>query len=116
MAFEKIIPEENKKSKFWNPKTEGEYIEGNIAGDTKDQYGNRQIVLDRGSDENGNMQTTILPSHHNLRRYYNHINDGDYVRVTLVKIIPPKTEDKQPYRVYQMEVDPSRFKEYDNWL
>ena len=87
---------------------------GNIAGDAKDQFGNRQIVLDRGTDEKGNMQTTILPSHHNLRRYYNHINDGDYVRVTLVKIIPPKTKDKQPYRVYQMEIDPSRFKEYDN--
>ena len=116
MAFEKIIVEEDKNSKFWNPKTEGEYIEGNIAGDAKDQYGNRQIVLDRGTDENGNMKKTVLPSHHNLRRYYNHINDGDYVRVTLVKKKKKKKEGNQPYRVYQMEVDPSRFKEYDNWL
>lgn len=114
MAFEKVILEEDKDSKFWNPQTEGEYIEGNIAGDMKDEFGNRRIVLDRGDNKSGIMRTTILPSHHNLRRYYSHINDGDYVRVTLVKIVPPKTEDKQPYKVYQMEIDPSRFKKYDN--
>ena len=103
MAFQKLIVEEDKNSKFWSPKVEGDYIEGNIAGDAQDQFGNRQIVLDRGTDENGEMIKTTLPAHHSLKRYYNHINDGDYVRVTLVKIIPPKIFPKNEAKIIVIE-------------
>ena len=114
MAFEQIAPEVTKNAKYWNPEMTGESIEGHVYDDAHDKFGNRLIVLDRGEDENGNVITTTLPGHRNLTKYYSKIKNGDYIRVTLIDVKQPKKEGNRPYKIYKVEIDPSRFKEYNN--
>ena len=110
MAFKKIAPEVG-KLRYWNPATIGEEIEGNIFDEEKDDWNNSRIVLDRGTDEEGNIIKTTLPGHYGLRKYYSKINKGDYIRVTLVDIKESKNSNNS-LNVYAVEVDDERFKEY----
>lgn len=112
MAFEDITPEEEYK-KYWTPDVKGQNIEGNIIGLEKDDFGNDRIILDVGKDEEGKILKTTLPGHASLKRYYNKVDKGDYIRVTLINIRERKN-GQNPQKIYKVEVDPERFVRYGN--
>ena len=103
MAFRDSKAEEQ----YWNPKEIGENIEGNLFFWLKDQYGNKVAVFD-SVDKDGNTIKTILPSHKNLRRYYNDWNIGDYIRVELVDI--KKLSNQHYMKIYNVQIDDEQYK------
>ncbi|WP_295594318.1 hypothetical protein [uncultured Methanobrevibacter sp.] len=93
-------------SRYWRPEV-GEFIEGLVVNEEHDSYGNLQIVLKVGEDENGEDLLTTLPSHRNLRRFYNEIKGGDYIRVEVTKAVKLKGTDNIMF-VYKVGIDPER--------
>ena len=93
-------------SRYWRPEV-GEFIEGLVVNEENDSYGNLQIVLKVGEDENGDDLLTTLPSHRNLRRFYNDIKGGDYIRVEVTKAVKLKGTDNIMF-VYKVGIDPER--------
>lgn len=108
MSFETIEPDVDEASRYWEPLIEGESIEGNVLNFVVDNYGNTRILLEL---EGGFVKE--LPSHRDLRRYNRKVEIGDYIRVTLRKIIPNNNPDYADKRVYKVEKDPSRRVEYE---
>jgi hypothetical protein len=107
LPFKTLMPEAD-NSKFWKPEEEGEWIQGKVQEYILDGFGNHQILLDRGIDEDtGEKIETVLPSHKNLRRYYSQIQIGDIIKVTVKKIIPPKNEGYYPFFIYDVGILPS---------
>ena len=115
MAFEDV---EEAMDKYWNPEKIGENIEGNVYEIVKDNWNNKRIVLDMGDDEEGNLMTTTLPSHAQLQRFIPKLQIGDYIRVELVKIIDPTSEQlekdssRKPAKIYKVQKDPERAIDY----
>jgi hypothetical protein len=72
-----------------------------------------------GDDENGDVITTTLPSHAQLRNFIPNLNVGDYIRVELVKQIPPTAEqlerqpDRSPTNIYKVQKDPEKAISYE---
>ena len=116
MAFEDV---EAVADEFWTPENVNDSIEGNVYKIVKDQWGNDRIVLDLGDDENGEIITTTLPPHAHLRRFIPKLSIGDYVRVTLSKLIEPTKEQleddptRKPTRIYKVQKDPEQKIDYD---
>lgn len=108
MAFETITPGIDETSRYWEPLTVGDQIEGNVIDFVEDNYGNTRILLEL---ESGFEKE--LPSHRDLQRYNRKVDIGDYIRVTLAKIIPSNNENYADKRVYKVEKDPSRKVEYE---
>ena len=97
---------------YWKPEKIGDNIEGNIYEINDGNYG-KQIVLDMGDDENGEIVTTTLPSHKQLQNFIPKLQVGDYIRVKLVNILPAKVEGRNDTMIYKVQKDPSKFEEYD---
>lgn len=112
MAFESIEFEVSEKCRFWKGDEEGEYLEGNICEEIEDGYGNRQFVVDRGTNEFGESIHTTLPTNRSVRNYYKNLMIGDYVKVVFVETRPPFKEGMQPQKIFRIQKDPSRFKKY----
>lgn len=116
MAFEDV---EEAVDKYWNPEEIGDNVEGNVFEIVKDQWDNDRIVLDLGDDENGEVITTTLPAHAHLRRFIRNLSIGDYIRVELVKQIPPTPEQleqnptRSPTNIYKVQKDPERAMNYE---
>ena len=112
MAWEEVEPVA--ADKYWKPEKIGDDIEGNVFEITKDDWNNDRIVLDLGDDAEGNLITTTLPAHKQLLSFIPKIRIGDYIRVELIKQIPPTEEqlekqpDRSPTNIYKMQKDPSR--------
>lgn len=102
MKFKKIIAEAG-NIKYWKPTREGEWIQGFVEEFIKDGFGNKQILL-RREDENGEAIKTTIPTHEDLKRYYGLIDIEDFIKVTLVEIIPPRVEGYSPQYKYEVEV------------
>lgn len=66
-----------------------------------------------GEDEDGELITTTLPAHVHLKRFYVNLNEGDYIKVELTKLIPPKEGDKYPKRIYKVLKDVERGVEWE---
>ena len=115
MAFIDIEPEEDNSgfSKYPQFKEVGDNIEGNLYEFDKDQWGNKRMVLDCGEDEDGELLLAYLPSHTHLANFYKKVAIGDYLKVELAKLIPPKEDQEYPTRIYKVQVDPDRHVEYD---
>ena len=113
MAFEEVEVGPEEVGKYWNPEEVGQSIEGNIYGFTTDNYNNKRIELYLGLDEDDEPITTILPAHAHLKRYYVNLNEGDYIKVELTKLIPPKGDDKYPKRIYKVLKDVERGVEWE---
>lgn len=91
----------------------GNFVEGNVLGIIDDDYGNKRIELYKGEDsENGEMLTQILPAHADLRKYYSQLNQGDYIRVELIKIIPSDNPEYSDKKIYKVQVDPDKAVEF----
>ena len=103
MKFKKLVPEAG-NCKHWKPSQKGEWIEGYVKDYIKDGFGNAQILLDRGVDNNGNEIETTIPTHTNLQKYYSQIKIGDYIKVTLNDIIPPRFEGNSPSYIYDVGI------------
>lgn len=116
MAFEDV---EEAIDKYWNPENVGDNVEGNVYEIRKDNWNNDRVVLDLGDDEDGNVITTTLPSHAHLRRFIPKLEIGDYIRVTLHKLIEPTPEqleddpNRSATRIYKVQKDPDRKIDYD---
>lgn len=116
MAFEDV---EETMDKYWNPEKIGENIEGNVYEIMKDQWGKQRIVMDMGDDAEGNLMTTILPPHAQLLRFIPNLKIGDYIRVELVKLVPPTDEqlaedpDRKPAKIYKVQKDRERAQIYE---
>ena len=108
MAFEEVEIGEAPVGKYWKPEKTGDNIEGNIYDFVDDNYGKKRIELLLGEDEYGEPITTILPSHTNLLRFYKNLEEGDYIKVELKEIIPPKEGKKYPFHIYKVLKDPDR--------
>lgn len=107
MSFEQILldDEENyERRTYWKPEMIGEYLEGWITEFADDDFGNQRIRLK--SSGNGNFE---LPAHASLKRYYNKLNVGDYIKVEVASI----DEDSYDYPIikYSVFVDPDNFDE-----
>ena len=50
-----MLKPKSKYQKYFNPKRIGENVEGNIINQVEDEYGNTRLVLDVGTDENGDF-------------------------------------------------------------
>lgn len=114
MAWETIEPEEeNNFDKYPKFEKVGDYVEGNLYEYDKDGYGNKRMVLEVGEDEDGELILQYLPTHSHLRKFYKKVAIGDYIRVELTKLIPPKEDQEYPTRIYKVQVDPDRKATYD---
>ena len=117
MAFEEVT---EAVDKYWNPENIGDNVEGNVYEITKDQWGNKRIVLDLGDDEDGNLMTTTLPGHAQLQRFVPKLKIGDYIKVELIKQIEPTPEqleqdaNRKPTNIYKVLKDPERAMDYDD--
>lgn len=111
MVFEEI--EKEAEEQYWNPTEVGESIEGNICAWIKDQRGHKVAVIDTVDDE-GNDIKCIFPSHVDMRRWYKNLKIGDYIRAEVVKLKPIKKSNHKK-RIYNVQVDPEQFVEYDEW-
>lgn len=109
MAFEDVT---EVAPSYWKPGEIGDSIEGNIYEINEGQYG-KQLVLDMGDDENGEIVTCTLPSHKQLQNFIPKLKVGEYIRVELVKILPAKIEGRNDTMIYKVQKDPDRFEEYD---
>lgn len=112
MSFEDIEFEVPENCKYWKGEFEGEYLEGNICKEIKDGFGNRQFVVDRGTNEYGEPIHTALPTNRSIRNYYKNLMIGDYVKVTFVETKPPFKEGLEPQKIFRVQKDPSKFKKY----
>ena len=111
MSFEEIIIDDNTNEGiplYWEFKEVGAHVEGNVYDFEEDRYGNQRIVLFIKDDENGEPITTILPGHANLVRFNKKLELGDYIRVELKEIIPPKGDKKYPFNIYKVMKDPDK--------
>ena len=108
MAFEEVEKGPEEIGRYWNPDQVGDTIEGNIYKFTNDDYNNKRIDLYLGQDEDDEAILTMLPAHADLKRVYVNLERGDYIRVELIKLIPPKKENGYPKRIYKVMKDPER--------
>lgn len=116
MAWEEVEPVADK---YWKPEQIGDNIEGNVFEIKKDDWNNDRIVLDLGDDAEGNLITSTLPAHKQLLSFIPKLKIGDYIRVELIKQIPPTKKqleeqpDRSPTNIYKMQKDPSRAQDYE---
>lgn len=85
---------------YWRPLEIGTSIEGTISKIEDGDYGEEMEL------ETPEGEFITLPSHKDLQSKYARLYEGDYIKVTLTKIIPsknPQYNDKNIYRV-QKEV------------
>ena len=108
MAFEEVEKGPEEVGRYWNADVVGDVVEGNIYKFVTDDYGNKRIDLYLGQDEDDQAILTMLPAHADLKRVYVNLERGDYIRVELIKLIPPKKEDGYPKRIYKVLKDPER--------
>lgn len=106
MAFREVEKGPEEVGRYWNPEEVGDEITGHIYKFVTDDYGNKRIDLYLGEDEDGEARLTMLPAHADLKRHYVNLERGDYIRVKLTKLIPPKKENGYPKRIYKILVDP----------
>ena len=91
----------------------GDYVEGNFLGLGDDDFGNKRIELYIGEDEEtGEAKTQQLPPAADLRKYYNKLNRGEYVKVEFVKVIPSNDERFADKKIFKVMVDHSRDVEF----
>jgi len=90
----------------------GDYVEGNFSGIVEDDYGNRRIELYIGQDEYDEPKYQHLPPAADLRKYYEKLNRGEYVKVEFVKVIPSNSEDFADKKIFKVMVDHSRDVEF----
>ena len=117
MAFEDV-EEVATVGKYWTPEKIGDNIEGNVFDIKTDNWDNKRIVLDLGDDENGDLMTTMLPGHAQLQNFVPNLTIGDYIRVELIKQIPPTEKQleanpkRSPTNIYKVQKDPERAVDY----
>lgn len=114
MAFEEVEKGPEQYGRYWNPEEVGDEITGHIFKFVTDDYGNKRIDLYLGEDEDGEPLMTMLPAHADLKRFYANLEPGDYIRVQLIKLIPPKKEDGYPKRIYRLLKDPDNRVEWSD--
>ena len=108
MAFEDVAPDVDMTSRFWEPQTVGDSIEGNICNWEMDNWGNSRICLEiEGGFEK------LLPAHKDLLRYNSKLELGDYIRVTLSQIKKSNNPDYNDQKLYKVQKDPERKVEYE---
>ena len=108
MAFREVEKGPEEYGRYWNPDKVGDMIEGNIYKFKKDDYNNTRIDLYLGQDEDDEAILSMLPAHADLKRHYVNLERGDYIRVELIELIPPKKEGGYPKRIYKVLVDDDR--------
>ena len=108
MAFKEVEKGPEEYGRYWNADEIGTAIEGNIYKFVTDDYGNKRIDLYLGEDEDSSAILCMLPAHADLKRHYVNLERGDYIRVELVELIPPKKEGGYPKRIYKVLVDDER--------
>ena len=108
MAFEEVEKGPEEVGRYWNADVVGDVVEGNIYKFVTDDYGNKRIDLYLGQDEDDQAILTMLPAHADLKRVYVNLECGDYIRVELIKLIPPKKDGGYPKRIYKVLKDPER--------
>ena len=108
MAFEEVEKGPEQYGRYWNPEEVGDAVEGNIYKFVTDDYGNKRIDLYLGQDEDDEAMLTMLPAHADLKRVYVNLERGDYIRVELTKLIPPRKENGYPKRIYKVLKDSER--------
>lgn len=107
MAFEKLVPdhEDNgERRTFWKPEMVGENLEGWVTGYADDDFGNKRMEL---KDTDGDLYW--LPAHKGIKKYYNKVRKGDYIKVE-VENIDDESYD-YPIISYGIYVDPDNFDE-----
>ncbi len=102
MSFEEVEIGPAEVGRYWKPENIGDYVEGFIYDFEDGDYG-KQIILQLDDD-----QETTLPAHAHLRRYYRNLEEGDYIRVEVTRIIPPKGKREYPTFEYNVLKDPER--------
>ena len=91
----------------------GDYVEGNFMGIEDDDYGNRRITLYIGEDEEtGEAKTQQLPPAADLRKYYDKLHLGEYVKIEFIKVIPSNSEKFADKKIFKVLVDHSRDVEF----
>ncbi|PWB87886.1 hypothetical protein [Methanobrevibacter thaueri] len=105
-----MLKPKSKYQKYFNPKRIGENVQGNIINQVEDEYGNTCLVLDVGTDENGDIKTTTLPAHQSLMDYYDQLEMGDYIYVELVDLVERKDRE-YPIKIYAVGIEEDKKKE-----
>jgi len=114
MAFEEVNEGQAPVGAYWKAEKVGDYVEGNIYDFVEDNYGKLRIELElEETDEYGERKITTLPSHTHLTRFYSNLEVGDYIRVELKEMIPPKNDNKYPTMIYKVLKDEDRKVEYE---
>lgn len=90
----------------------GDYVEGNFTGLVEDDYGNQRIELYLGQDEDDIPKYQHLPPAADLRKYYQRLNRGEYVKVEFVKVIKSNDEKFNDKKIFKVMVDHSRDVEF----
>lgn len=85
----------------------GDYVEGNISSFYIDDYNNKRIELWKRVDGEDFYQ--CLPAHADLKRYYDNLKVGDYIRVELKEVRKAIKEGYNDKKIYKVMVDEDRF-------
>ena len=109
MALETLIGEPE-EGKYWNPTQIGEKIEGNLRELEEDDWGRERMILEMPDETE-----KVLPSHADLIRYNNKVEIGDYLVITLSKIIKSTNPDYNDKMVYTVQKDPEKAVEYEEY-
>jgi hypothetical protein len=98
---------------WWSPKEINQTIAGNVKEIITGQYG-EQILLDLYSEnEDLNGYEIELPAHKDLQNKTKSVEVGDFIVVSLIKIIPSNNPDYNDKKVYKVVKVPSRQVEYE---
>ena len=91
----------------------GDYVEGNISGFVTDDFGNKRIQIFKGfEEETGEPKYQLLPSHANLKQYYDQLDEGVWVRIELKKVIKSKNPEYADKNIYKVQVDDDKYVEF----
>jgi len=112
MAFRKVEKGPEEIGAFWKPEQVGDAVEGNIYKFKESMFNGKKQVQIELYLENG--ETTLLPSHADLKRTYVNLKVGDYIRVEVIDKIEPTGKSKWPKFIYEVLVDDDRFVEWED--
>lgn len=89
---------------YWKPEEEGTQIEGKVVEIYEGEYGDQVVLeVERGTDK----VEVDLPAHADLRKKMSDVFEGDYLYVTLKKIIKSTNPDYADKRIYEVEFVPA---------
>lgn len=110
---DKELLEQGINGSYWKPDTIGQTVAGNVLDILEGQYGD-QILLELYHENDDINELEIeLPAHKDIQDKTKDLEVGEFIVVSLVKIIPNNNPEYSDKKVYKIVKVPSRRVEYE---